>query len=208
MSDYLTDEEQVARLRAWWERYGTMVAVAVVVVVAAIVGWRWYESSVAEKVARGSELYEQFLAADGDARASLLGLIESEASGTAYVSFARLHLARALVDDGNLEAAEDQLRKALAAAPERELADLIRLRLARVLIGRDRQDDALAVLTEIRAPGFRPQAAELKGDIHMARNERALAHEAYAAALAEVPDGTSRPLLELKVADTADAAES
>jgi predicted negative regulator of RcsB-dependent stress response len=49
---------------------------------------------------------------------------------------------------------------------------------------------------------------ELKGDIHMTRGERALAHEAYSAALAEAGEDAQRPLLKLKVSDTADADEA
>ena len=40
------------------------------------------------------------------------------------------------------------------------------------------------------------------------RGERALAHEAYSAALEEAGDQAARPLLKLKVADTADANEA
>ena len=44
MSDYLTDEEQVAKLKSWWDENGVSVIVTLVLVVAGVVGWRWYES--------------------------------------------------------------------------------------------------------------------------------------------------------------------
>ena len=67
---------------------------------------------------------------------------------------------------------------------------------------------ALAMLGQVKSIGLRSHVQELKGDIHMARGERALAHEAYSAALAEAGQQATRPLLKLKVADTADANEA
>ena len=41
MADYLTDEEQSARLKAWWDENGLMMVAAVVLSISAFVGWRW-----------------------------------------------------------------------------------------------------------------------------------------------------------------------
>lgn len=206
MSDYLTDEEQMARLRSWWEQNGTALLIGVVLAVAGVVGWRWYDSSAQERTQRGSELYAQWLEAGDESKKRLAELIAEEADGTAYPAFVLMHRARTLADAGDSAAAEAPLRDAVAAAPDQELADLARLRLARVLFDLDRTDEALGVLMEVRGAGYRVLAAELKGDIHLARGERALAHEAYQSALAEAQEGSQRPLLEVKVADTADAA--
>ena len=59
----------------------------------------------------------------------------------------------------------------------------------------------------MKGGGFRAQVLELKGDIHLVRDERELAHEAYVAAAAELNEGEQMPLLEMKVADTANANE-
>lgn len=208
MSDYLTDEEQIARLRSWWEKNGTPLIIGVVLLVVGIVGWRWYESSVQERTTRGSDLYIEWLEAGDEAKPRLAALIAEEARGTAYPAFVLLHQAEEAVVSGDSAAAEARLRDAVAAAPEQELADLARLRLARVLFDLERADEALAVLMDIRGTGYRVLAAELKGDIHLARGERAQAHEAYKSALAEAEQGSQRPLLEVKVADTADAGDA
>ena len=42
----------------------------------------------------------------------------------------------------------------------------------------------------------------------MVRGERGQAHEAYSAALNEAGEGSQRPLLEMKVADTADTNDA
>ena len=89
-----------------------------------------------------------------------------------------------------------------------QLADLARLRLARVLFTLDRGDEALGVLGQIRGEGYLSLAAELTGDIRLARGERALAHQAYTKAMSHVQAGDQRPLLEMKIADTADSSDS
>lgn len=208
MSDYLTDEEQMARLRNWWEQNGASLLIGVVLVVIGVVGWRWYQSSVEERIANGSDLYAQWLESQGEARQRLGELIEEEAAGTAYPTFVLLHQARDAVEADDLTGAESNLQSAVTAAPGQELADLARLRLARVLFELDRGSEALDALRQIRGEGYRALAAELQGDIHLAGGDRGSAHEAYASALAQSQEGSQRPLLEVKVADTADAGSS
>ena len=208
MSDYLSDEEQITRLKTWWDENGVMLVVAVVVGIAGIVGWRFYDAARAEDIAAAADLYASYLAAEEDARAAAATVVSEEIPNTAYHALVLLRAASASVEAEDFAAAESQLRDALAAAPADTLKDLVRLRLARVQQQLDQADAALATLAEVRGEGFRPVVAELKGDIHLERGERALAHEAYRSALDGLDDGSQKPLLELKVADTADAADA
>jgi predicted negative regulator of RcsB-dependent stress response len=208
VSDYLTDEEQVARLRAWWRDNGTSLVVGVVLVVGGVAGWRWYQSHVEERTLQASDLYAQFQEAEGESRDRLASQVIEQGDGTAYPAFVLLRQADAAVDDGDTAAAEALLRRAVALASGRELEDLARLRLARVLFHTERPDEAFSTLGEIRGEGYLALAAELKGDIHLARGERKLAHESYTAAMSYVQPGDQRPVLEMKIADTADTSDS
>jgi predicted negative regulator of RcsB-dependent stress response len=208
VSDYLTDDEQLARLRSWWQRNGTALVIGLVLVIGGVVGWRWYQSSSAERLARTADLFAEFGQARGEARAALAADIVASGRRTAYPALALLQLAEEAATSGDLAAASELLRDAIAQASGRPLADLARLRLARVLHALDLDEDAIRTLAEIRATGYVSIAQELKGDIHLTRNERLLAHAAYVAALAEVLAEDQRPLLEIKVADTADASGS
>jgi len=208
VSDYLTEEEQLAKLQNWWQRNGTSLVVGLVLVIAGVVGWRWYQSYTAERVIRASDLYAEFLVASGEAQDTLADEIVAGGNATAYPALVLMQRARDAAAAGDLAAAEAHLAQVVTLASGVPLADLARVRLARVQHALGRHDDALQTLGEIRSAGYLSVAHELKGDIHLARDERALAHQAYVAALADVLAEDQRPLLEIKVADTADASDS
>jgi predicted negative regulator of RcsB-dependent stress response len=205
VSDYLTDEEQVARFKSWWDENGIATVAGLVLVIAGVVGWRWYDGYQDQEIAMASDLYEEFLASSGVARDTIAGTIASEASQSTYHAFALMHQARDAAAGGDYETAEAHLQAAISVAPEPELTDLARLRLARLQQQGDRSEVALETLGAIRGEGFRSHVAELKGDIHLARGERLLAHESYSAAMSDETDKSQRPILKMKVADTADA---
>jgi predicted negative regulator of RcsB-dependent stress response len=176
--------------------------------VVAVLGWRWYEDDKRGALIASSDRYVEFLAAEGDARDALAEQIIGDGKGTAYPTFVLFQQADAAIEAGDAAAAEGLLRRAVELASGESLADAARLRLARVLFQLERADDALAELGTIRGLGYRALAAELQGDIQLSRGDRELAHESYTNAQSLVPAGEQRPLLEMKLADTADASDS
>jgi len=208
VSDYLSEEEQLERLRNWWQRNGVMLLIGVVAVVAAVVGWRWYQNNQEQQLLSASELFAEFQVAQGEARDELVQRILDTGAGTAYPAFVLFEQADAAVAADDVAAAEPLLRRALDMASGQELADTARLRLARVLFDLDRADEALTLLGMVQGSGFLALAAELKGDIHLSRGERTLAHQSYLNAQDRLDSGEQRPVLEMKIADTADASDS
>ena len=204
MSDYLTDEEQMARLKSWWQANGVRLLAIVGLVVASVVGWRWYSDYRTTQIAQASDLYVDYLLEQGAAKESVAQTLATEFPNSAYRVFVGLSQAQERIAEADYEAAQEQLRETVAVASDVLLADLTRMRLARVLQQLDRSDEALTVLGEVRSQGFRPQVAELKGDIHLMRGERALANESYRAALKDLPANAQKPMLEVKVTNTAD----
>jgi predicted negative regulator of RcsB-dependent stress response len=70
VSDYLSDEEQLARLKSWWQRYGTPLVAGALVAVVAVGGWRWYQADVESRIHASSDLYASYLVAgEGDREA-------------------------------------------------------------------------------------------------------------------------------------------
>lgn len=186
MADHLEDDEQVEALKRWWDENGKSTMVAVALAVAGTVGWQQYQGWTVSQAERASEVWQsmqQVLAtaspdAEQDARAMAL-VLKEDFGGSAYAQFAALRLAALDVSAGELEAAETELRWALAkAGPQTELGQLIQLRLARVLAAQEKEDAALAIL-ESGGNAYPAAYAMARGDIHMAAGRDQQALDAY-----------------------------
>lgn len=203
MSDYLTEEEQLDRLKGWWRENGTVLVVGSLLVVSAVVGWRWHQASTLEGQEAASDLYEDYLAAAAEERTALAEQVDAQIPGTSYQAFTLLHRANEAVRSGDMDAAIAALGRIVNSDVREPLRDVARIRQARLHQQAGDSEAALAALANVRGEGFRWQVQELKGDIHLALGERDKAHEAYASALREAGDELNLPILEMKANDTA-----
>jgi predicted negative regulator of RcsB-dependent stress response len=107
------------------------------------------------------------------------------------------------VEDGELEKAREQLQWATEHAQQPELANLSRLRLARVLWASGEGDAALKQLEMVEQP-FRSLADEIRGDIYRALGDEERARSAYQAAQGALSlAGASDAWLQMKLDDLA-----
>ncbi len=205
MSEYLSEDEQLESLRNWWQRYGIWLLAGLLVAVGGYLGWQWNQQHTLDKALKASSLYQSWLDAGEDEakQESVLAELEAQAKGGAYHSFVLFRQAARAAEAGELEKAEPLLQTVIDGSDDALLRNLAILRQARVLQGLDRSDEALKLLDRVSGEGYKNLALELKGDIHMARDEREQAHQAYAAALASLEEGQKDPLLEAKVNNAA-----
>ena len=220
MADYLTDEEQAERLKAWWEKNGTTLVVALVVAVGVVIGWRYYHSYTEDRANAASEAFRGYVEARTAAEPvdEYLALLDGEYQGTAYHVFALLYRAADQVGEEDWEEALAWLERAVELASDRNLADMARYRAAKLLYQLDRLDECTAVLGQIKAPGLAAPVAELSGDLAVARGDLDAALAAYRTAVDEAERDPAQPipglaLLELKLASlvtpvTSEAGES
>ena len=207
MADYLTDEEQAERLKAWWDNNGTSLLIALVVAIAVVVGWRYYQTYTTDRANAASEAFRSYLEARAQAEPvnDYLTTIDNEHEGSSYHVFTLLYRASDQVQEQDWEEALALLERAVELADERNLKDSARYRAAKVLYELDRLDRCTAQLAEITSPGLRAQVAELSGDVAFAQGDIEAARAAYQAAvdaarsdLQNVLPGTG--LMELKLA--------
>ncbi len=203
MSEYLSEEEQIARMKSWWDENGTSLIVTLVVCVAAVGGWQWYGSHSETQNFEAAQTYAEYQEAEGAARDAAAATIASAHAGTAYHTFVLFEQASDAAEAGDLEASADALSEAVATAGDDLLADLAKIRLAKVQQGLDRSQAALATLASIKSAGYRGLALEVQGDIHAARGDMAAAHQAYEAAVASLSEGDVRPVLDMKLKNAA-----
>src|SRR5690554_5253996 len=113
----LDEQEKLDTLKAWWERYGTLVAVLVFLIVLSIVGWRgwqWYQGHKASQAMGYFEALQSAAAADTDESVARIqaasATLRDSFAGSGYTPRGVLLAATALKECGDLEAARDQLQ--------------------------------------------------------------------------------------------------
>lgn len=207
MAEYMNEDDQIAALKSWWDRNGTVLVIGLVLVVGGVIGWRAYSDNTQSANEAASAAYQQYLelrdapSADTTAIDTVVAALDGDYAGTSYQAFSLLHRAADAIGKSDLNGARDYLVKALAAASDRSLADLTRVRLARIEHQLGDDAAALATLGGVKGAGFKSYAAEIKGDILLKQGNKDEALAAYrAAAAVEDADG-DRMLLKLKIAD-------
>lgn len=200
--NYTTDEEKVEAIKQWWRDNGTAVVLGLVVAIGSVVGFKTWQGMQESQAEQASVLYTELMETmdEPDDARQLANKLMGEYDGTPYAELAALALARLEMGTGNADAARVQLESVMQSASQPEIKHVARLRLARVLNELGQPDEALGTLDAQGFPeAFAPMADELRGDIHQARGELALARKAYERALAAgVMEGRDPRLLRMK----------
>ena len=183
----LEEQEQLASIKAWWDRWGNLVLTAVTVVLLAIAafnGWRWYER---HEAGNAGVLYEEFASAlDGTDLArkkELAGTLIERYGRTVYAPMAALQIAKVNLDAGDKGAAAAQLRWVIDKSGHPELVQIARLRLAGVLLDEKSYDAALTQLSGEVPEALAASFADRRGDVLIAMGKSEEARAAYKEAL-------------------------
>jgi len=201
----LEEQEKLDALKAWWDRYGTLVAVAVFVVVAAIVGWRgwqWYQGHKATQAMGYFEALQTAAAQEGDESIARIqaasATLRENFSKSGYTSRGVLVAASALIERGQLDAAREQLQWLSGQSHEPAMAALAKLRLAGVLLEQQRYDEALAQLADAPA-SFEALYADRRGDVLLAQGKVEEARKEWERALQAFGTDPIAQIVQLKI---------
>lgn len=200
----LQEQEQLAAMKAWWDKYGNFiltVATVVLLAIAAFNGWRWYERREAQQAA---VVYEELLraldGADANKKKELAGTIIERYGRTVYAPMAALQMARIHHDAGDLAAARAQLQWVIDKSGHEEYALIARVRLAGVLLDDKAYDEALKALSVDVPKSHATAFADRRGDILLAQNKLDEARNAYREALDKADaNNPLRNLIQLKL---------
>lgn len=205
MSEYLTEEEQVERLKQWWKENGRSIIAGVVIglgVFGAWQGWRAYEIRQAEE---GGSAYDAFAAkaATGSVEETLKAeeALQSGYPGTAYADLAAFETARELAGSGRYEEAAARLTRIRDSGSNVAIQQLARLRLARVYMAKGDLDAAETALQGDAPAAYAGEIAMLRGDLARLRGDVAGARSAYEEALAK--GGADREWIDLMLQNLA-----
>lgn len=200
----LEEQEQIAKLKAWWGDNGKLVLlviVAALLTIAAFQGWRYYKHNQAVgAVVLYGQMEDAERAGDHKKVRDIAAQIVDKYGSTPYATMAALAAAKAAFSSGDLAAAKTQLQWVLDRGREDEIKDLARLRLAGVLLDEKKPDEALKVLEAKPIESLVGLYADLRGDILATQGKTAEARGAYQLALDQSERGsTYRATIELKL---------
>lgn len=201
MADYLSEEEQAARLQKLWRDYGLILVLALAIGISAVVGWNYYQKSQAQAKENAAHKYQEFLLQrtfEGDLDAFLKEMGKTRA-GARYIPLALLYRAKDAVEAEEYETALQFLEESLERSKDKILDDMILVRIARIQMQLQQDDEALNTLAKV-GEDYKFLVLELTGDIHRDGGNYAEATNAYEQAMELTTSGIDRERLELKIA--------
>ncbi len=214
MDPYASEKEQIEAIRTWWRENGKAIVAGVVLGLAGLLGWRYWQHYGQARADHAAMEYARMSAAiaqgkDEGARQWGRQIIADYAS-TPYATLAAFAIARLDIDAGHTQAAERRLQWAFDQAGDEDLRRVAALRLARVQLSAGRLEAAGKTLATVPPGGFAAEFYQVEGDVYVARGDKAKARAAYEAALKALPKDApaeQRRWLEVKL-DNLGAAPS
>ena len=136
MSRYETEDEQVEAIKSWWKKNGTQLLSALLVVVIAISGWRYWTSTQYVESANASGLFEALQVnmergTFGEVSREALKLIQ-EQPDSPYAVGAAMMYAKYSLDKGETEEALTQYSWITENAKDAQLRNTAYISLARI----------------------------------------------------------------------------
>jgi len=184
----LDEQEQLDQLKAWWNKYGTLVLTVLIIATAVIGGWRawqWYEGHQSSQARGYFEALEEAGRSQGDESVARINAamktLRSEYAATDYAARGALVAAAALAARKDLSGARAQLEW-LSQTKHAALVPVSRLRLAALFLDQKEYEAALAQLKDA-PPSFEGLFADRRGDVLAAQGKPAEAKKAWSDAM-------------------------
>ena len=207
------EQEQLDKLKAWWNQYGNLVTWLLIIALSAYAGWTGWNYYQRTQAIQASQLYEELqksLEAKDQVKVQRVATdMQDKFGGTAYAQMSALAAAKAAFDAGDLATAKKQLQWAIDNGQDEEYKAIAKLRLAGILLDEKAYDQALKLLSGDFPAAFSGAVEDRKGDILMAQEKPAEARQAYQAALEKTDQRSpGRQLIQLKLDAIGGAAKS
>ena len=199
------DYEQEQIVKEWLGNNWLTILAGIAIGIGGLWGYgKWQNSQLMHSNEAATEFaqLEASLALGVDAETDqLIDAYEAEFGGNIYTVQARLQAASKLVETNDIAAAKAQYLTLIAAKPDKSIAELARLRLARLLVSEGDYNAASTELGLVQSKAYQTIVEEVMGDIYVAQGNHSKAQDAYQLALNEGEGYSGKQIIEMKLAD-------
>ena len=204
MEIYETEEEQLEAFKRWWKENGQSTIIGLVLGIAIILGWNFWQDHKRTQAQQASALYSQLVQAieadKKDSAEKLAERIKENYPKTEYAAYSALLMAKVKVQQGDVAKAQAIL-KDIAAGSNKELSNIAKIRQVRLMLASGEYEQGLKLINDVdpaTSSSFSGNYDELVGDLYVALDRLDQARSSYQKAL---ENGYKSPLLQLKIDD-------
>jgi len=194
-----SEEEQVDKLKKWWDSNGKQIIAGAVLGLAGIFGWNYYVDYQDSQALNARALYLSY--ASDSANIGAYDKLIKDHSSSSYADQGTLIMAKYLFDAGNYSLALDAIEP-LLSREDSVIASTAALRTASLYLELGQHQEALDVLNLENADGFSGLFYNLAGDIYLDLGNSEEARNNYALAIENVTENSSlSQLIQIKLDD-------
>ena len=194
-----SEEEQVDKLKKWWNSNGKQIIAGAVLGLAGIFGWNSYVEYQDNQALNARALYLSY-ASDSSNLGAYDKLIKDHSSSS-YADQGTLLMAKYLFESGNHTLALDAI-KPLMSRENSVIASTAKLRTASVYLELGQHEEALSALDIGNAKGFEGLYYNLIGDIYLDLGSNEEAKNNYSLAIDNITENSSlSQLVQIKLDD-------
>lgn len=196
---YTAEEEQeIHQLKEWWKENYKGIIVVLVLTLAVVYGWRYWQQYQITQARAISVQYEALIAGDYRKNQQDFEQFVQANRGSSYAIFALLERAKNAVNAHQFKQAMYLLEQALAEVQDNILKSVIALRLAEVQFQLKKYDDALASLHQVQGKAWQGQKLQLQANIEQATGQKEKAKLTFEQAL-EVSSPIEQPMIKVRL---------
>ncbi|MDC0181641.1 tetratricopeptide repeat protein [Candidatus Thioglobus sp.] len=194
-----SEEEQVDKLKKWWDSNGKQIIAGAVLGLAGIFGWNAYVDYQDSQALNARALYLSY--ASDSANVGAYDKLIKDHPSSSYADQGTLVMAKYLFDAGNYSLALNAL-KPLMSRENSVIASTASLRTASLFLELGQHEEALAALNMKNANGFSGLFYNLAGDVYLDLGNDEQARNSYTLAVENITDNSSlSQLIQIKLDD-------
>ena len=194
-----SEEEQVDKLKKWWDSNGKQIIAGAVLGLAGIFGWNAYVDYQDSQALNARALYLSYVS--DSANVGAYDKLIKDHPSSSYSDQGTLVMAKYLFDAGNYSLALDAL-KPLMSRENSVIASTASLRTAALFLELGQHEEALAILNMENANEFSGLFYNLAGDVYLDLGNNEEARNSYSLAIENITDNSSlSQLIQIKLDD-------